>query len=79
MKNVNMSAASSSIMNKTMKLFPEDIEGAEISSNVLKKGTISKEKLMRWLKCRKGASTNGSNTVLLKRVRKIIGKCDNIF
>ena len=70
MKNVNMSAASSSIMNKTMKLFPEDIEGAEISSNVLKKGTISKEKLMRWLKCRKGASTNCSNTVLLKRFVK---------
>ena len=48
MKNVNMFSANSSIMNKTIKLFPEDIEGAEICTNVLKKGTISKEKLIRW-------------------------------
>ena len=65
-----MSAANSSIMNKIIKLFPEDIEVAEIFTNVLKKGTISKEKLMRWLKCRKCASTNGSNTMLLKRFVK---------
>ena len=65
-----MSAANSSIMNKIIKLFPEDIEVAEIFTNVLKKGTISKEKLMRWLKCTKDASTNGSNTMLLKRFVK---------
>ena len=55
-KNENISTTTvSSVVNKTLKLFPNDIEGAEISVGLLKQKKVSKEKLIRWLKCRKGA------------------------
>ncbi len=51
---------------------PEDTEGAEISEEILESGKVTKKKLERWLKCRKGASTTGTKSVLLKRFVKFI-------
>ena len=64
------SVNNSSVVNKTLKLFPNGIEGAEIIVDLIKQKKVSKEKLVRWLTCRKGASTSGSKTVLLKRLVK---------
>jgi hypothetical protein len=62
-----MSSLAGSPSKKTLKLLPEDIEGAEISEERLESGKVTKKKLKRWLRCRKGASTTGTKSVLLKR------------
>ena len=67
-----MSSLAASPSKNPLKLLPEDIEEAEISQELLESGKVTKKKLERWLKCRKGASTTGTRSVLLKRFVKFL-------